>query len=456
MTLFVFLGPSLPLPRAREITDAVYLPPVAMGHLYTLVASRARPGDHVAIIDGLFEQVPAVWHKEVLYALSRGVNVHGAASMGALRASELHPFGMRGVGRIFEAFASGALTNDDEVVVAHAQADGGFRSLSTALVSIRFGLADLAAEGRVPPELADALVEAAARLPYPQRSWAAVLEEAAARGAPDAAVTAIRSEAARPDAKARDASALLKLLSRAEAEPFRPGFAFQNTSFWTAMTRSMAARVDAARLGAAGDSEQAAVAAFVRAAGPDRDRMLDGALLDRLVLDYDRGAPLEPGELREAALRIARRHQLANGEALMRWRERHRLIGADWRHAVEAEARRHRVRGALAGQLDVLLLARLKAEGAFEAVREARGRAREAIDAAAIAKPSLADFGLDADQLERWYGTRFGPMSPDPDRHARALGFESLRDFVNALLECYLAEEGSPAPRERQAAGGRR
>jgi hypothetical protein len=457
MTCFVFLGPSLPLAKAREIVDAIYLPPVAMGDLYTLVASRARPGDHVAIVDGVFEQVPAVWHKEILHALSRGINVHGAASMGALRASELDAFGMRGVGRIYRGFASGALTDDDEVVVAHARAESGFRSLSTALVSIRFALADLADAGKLPGALAEALVDATARLPYPQRSWGAVLEAAAALGASEAERATIRAEANRPDAKARDAAELLHRLASAEAEPFRPDFVFQTTSFWTAMTRSMAARVEAARLGEAEEADRGATAAFARAAGPDRDRMLDQALLDRLVLEVDRGAPLAPAELRDAALRIARRQQLPNGEALIRWRERQGLIGADWQRVVEAEARRHRLRGALAGQLDGLLIARLKADGRYEAVLEARGRAREAIEAAAIAKPSLADFGLDADQLERWYAVRFGPMSPDPESHARALGFESLRDFVDALLEAYLAEEGiAGLPQEREAAGGRR
>ena len=39
--------------------------------------------------------------------MSEGVPVFGAASMGALRAAELHEFGMRGIGRIFEAFRDG-------------------------------------------------------------------------------------------------------------------------------------------------------------------------------------------------------------------------------------------------------------------------------------------------------------------------------------------------------------
>jgi len=63
----------------------------------------------IGIVDGYFERVPAVWHKEILWAMSRGVHVLGAASMGALRAAELHPFGMVGVGAIFEGFRDGEL-----------------------------------------------------------------------------------------------------------------------------------------------------------------------------------------------------------------------------------------------------------------------------------------------------------------------------------------------------------
>ncbi len=82
MTTYVFLGPTLTLAKARRMLDVVYLPPVRQGDLYRLTELR-RPS-RVALIDGYFSQVPAVWHKEILWALHRGVRVYGAASMGAL------------------------------------------------------------------------------------------------------------------------------------------------------------------------------------------------------------------------------------------------------------------------------------------------------------------------------------------------------------------------------------
>ena len=88
-TIHVFLGPSLSWDEAREILpDATFLPPAKAGDVYLAVKRGATV---IAIIDGVFEQVPSVWHKEVLYALSLGVHVFGASSMGALRAAELHP-----------------------------------------------------------------------------------------------------------------------------------------------------------------------------------------------------------------------------------------------------------------------------------------------------------------------------------------------------------------------------
>ncbi|RUX68847.1 hypothetical protein EN904_03020 [Mesorhizobium sp. M7A.F.Ca.CA.001.07.2.1] len=53
----------------------------------------------IGLIDGLFESGPAVWHKEILFALDAGCRLLGAASMGALRAAECWQFGMIGIGK---------------------------------------------------------------------------------------------------------------------------------------------------------------------------------------------------------------------------------------------------------------------------------------------------------------------------------------------------------------------
>ena len=67
----------------------------------------------IGLIDGYFERVPSVSHKEILWAMSQGIVVIGAASMGALRAAELAPFGMLGVGLtgLMASFMSGMAGN---------------------------------------------------------------------------------------------------------------------------------------------------------------------------------------------------------------------------------------------------------------------------------------------------------------------------------------------------------
>ena len=88
MRACVFVGPTL---RAEDLPpddDIVVLPPVAQGR--RLSRRRRRGRSAIGIIDGYFEGVLSVWHKEILWAMAEGIHVFGSASMGALRAAELH------------------------------------------------------------------------------------------------------------------------------------------------------------------------------------------------------------------------------------------------------------------------------------------------------------------------------------------------------------------------------
>jgi len=142
----VFLGPTLAVAEARAVLDADYLPPAACGDVMRAALRRPRA---VALVDGVFDRVPAVWHKEILFALSEGIHVYGAASMGALRAAELDRFGMRGIGEVYLAYADGSLEDDDEVAVAHGDAAEGFRAMSDAMVDVRATLEGGRERGRL-------------------------------------------------------------------------------------------------------------------------------------------------------------------------------------------------------------------------------------------------------------------------------------------------------------------
>ena len=75
--LIVFLGPSLPAAEALKLARCRVLPPARQGDLWRALALRPRA---VALVDGLFEAAPSVWHHELIDALEAGVAVFGGAS----------------------------------------------------------------------------------------------------------------------------------------------------------------------------------------------------------------------------------------------------------------------------------------------------------------------------------------------------------------------------------------
>jgi hypothetical protein len=175
MNAVVFAGPSLP-PAFRPSDPALdWRPPVKQGDVYE--ASVSRPAI-IGIIDGYFEATPAVWHKEILWAMTRGIHVYGSASIGALRAAELHSFGMVGLGRIFTAYRDGMLCDDDEVAVLHGPEDLGYPVLTEAMVNVRATLDEAVAQGALEASLAARLKETAKILYYKERSWDAIFRVA--------------------------------------------------------------------------------------------------------------------------------------------------------------------------------------------------------------------------------------------------------------------------------------
>lgn len=166
----IFLGPTLARAQAAELLDAEFLPPVEQGSIVRLVAGDRRPAA-IVIIDGAFAKVPAVRHKEILWALSRGVPVLGAASMGALRAAELFRFGMLGHGLIYRWFRATPLLDDDEVAVAMTPAELGAKPLSEALINIRMTLRKAERWGVVPRRMRLALEEVASSIHFLDRTY---------------------------------------------------------------------------------------------------------------------------------------------------------------------------------------------------------------------------------------------------------------------------------------------
>ncbi len=108
--------------------------------------------------------------------MAEGFRVIGAASMGALRAAELAPLGMLGVGHIFAAYRQGRLFADDEVAVLHAPAELGWRPLTEAMVDIRATLAAAARAGVISLATARWLRKTAIAENFRDRSWQRLLD----------------------------------------------------------------------------------------------------------------------------------------------------------------------------------------------------------------------------------------------------------------------------------------
>ncbi|MGW0450680.1 TfuA-like protein [Streptosporangium sandarakinum] len=214
MTDHVYLGPSLPASLARTVLPgALWHPPVRHGDL---MACDAGPGDRVAIIDGQFFQSASVRHKEICSLIDRGVQVYGAASMGALRAAELGPFGMNGHGIVHRLYSTGLIDGDDEVALVHADADAGAQPYTVALVSVRVALRRLRRHAVITPVEETRLLRAARNLPFTERTWKHLLLTATGvRGqATDAVRRTTSAPAATWDVKAQDALGLLHRLAR--------------------------------------------------------------------------------------------------------------------------------------------------------------------------------------------------------------------------------------------------
>ena len=215
----VFLGPSLPWREAQRLAPGcTLLPPARQGDLWRALALRPRC---IALIDGVFESQPSVWHHEITAALACGVRVVGAASMGALRAAELHPQGMEGIGQVFAWYRDGVIKDDAEVALLHAGEEHQFRPLTVPLVEVRWAALCARRQRRISAADERALVEAARGIFYQQRSWPGVLQaaELSARGRAGWARLELHGL---PRIKADDARACLRLAASGRPKLSRP------------------------------------------------------------------------------------------------------------------------------------------------------------------------------------------------------------------------------------------
>lgn len=374
MSIVVFTGPTLAPEEVTAVIDAVCLPPVSQGDVYR--AALLGPSA-IGIIDGYFEHVPSVWHKEILWAMSQGVHVFGSASMGALRAAELVAFGMVGVGAIFEAYRDGVLEDDDEVAVAHGATEDGYRVASDAMVNIRATLARARADG-VLSDASHGVMEGIAKtLFYMERSYAHVLHRAAAAGVPGEERAAFRRwlPANAVNQKRDDALAMIRAMRaclESDPGPKAVSYVFEETNFWHLLT----SRSGDLPLDPHGGSD--AVVLQELRSDPQARAEAEAAALGWLLATeraHREGRSVMAADLLDQSAEFCRARGLADATAVADWLARNHCGRERLDHILATQALVAGAQGRAGSGLEAYLLAYLRWTGAYPVLLE-RQRSR--------------------------------------------------------------------------------
>jgi hypothetical protein len=437
MSVCLFVGPTLRREEIAAIFDADCQPPVGQGDVYRAAQRGVRA---IGIIDGFFNGAPSVWHKEILWALSQGIYVFGSASMGALRAAELHTFGMRGVGRIFEAFRDGTLEDDDEVAIVHGPAELGYVAASEPMVNIRATLARATADRVVSDSSRRVLESFGKSLFYPHRSWAAIVESAPAQGIGEGEVAALRAwlPHGRVDLKREDALAMLEAIKHALArsDPVRCDWKFEWTHLWDELVAGLA--TDSTTGQTASPVSYRFVIEELRLEGESTyGRVKTGALL-RLFAGIEarrRGVEATPEAVRAALSRMRETLGLFNRAQLESWLARNHLGIADLERLIQDQARAGAVAGLSGPSLDRHLIDELRLTGSYEPLVARAQRKGEVLASHGIDGVDAGVPGPTTVELRFWYFQQYlkQPVPDDFAAYARELGFADIEEFDGAV-----------------------
>ena len=167
----VFLGPSLKKTHAETILKANYYPPIRMGDIYRLLSTNVQV---IIIIDGFFHAHIPVWQREILAALKKQIAVVGAASMGALRAAELAPYGMTGIGKIYHWYQQEHIEGDDEVALLHLDTKHDYYPISEPLVNLRYTLDNACLADIITASQSAAIQRELKQMYYGDRTYASI------------------------------------------------------------------------------------------------------------------------------------------------------------------------------------------------------------------------------------------------------------------------------------------
>ncbi len=442
MGAVVFAGPTIRADRIRELLPGARVePPAAQGDLFR-AARRGAPA--ILLIDGYFERVPAVWHKEVLWAMAQGIPVFGAASMGALRAAELADFGMVGIGSVYESYVTGETTDDDEVAVIHGPRELGFPALSIAMVDIRATLAAAQAANVINSATAERMAAEAKSLYYPERNYAAIHAALAQDTAAATELSAFGDWRAVHgfSQKCRDAeAALLEVARRLDAgiSPPEVRFDFAHTQVWNAFLQSLddSPRTDT-------DATNEGVEPILNelrldpALWVEARRAAEARATAIALAEATAGPPTSP-ELRYGAEAIRRDKGLEEAADLARWMARIDLDETGFLALVRGEVQAERGAERVTGEMAENLVAHLRVSGLYVKLAE-----RASAKAKALCETSVRFAPHDAEALMGWFARTAlnGAEGISAQLYAAETGFVTLDAFLQVLRDEYTYREG--------------
>jgi hypothetical protein len=456
VTAYIFAGPTISAAEVRREIDAVVLPPAGHGDVY--LAALQRP-QAIGIVDGIFERVPAVWHKEILWAMSEGVHVFGAASMGALRAAELAAFGMEGVGAIFESFRDGTLEDDDEVAVVHGAADEGYRPFSEAMVNIRATLRSAERARAVSPTTGARLERLAKHLFYPQRTYSALLRLGAAEGVPRAQLERFQAwlVGGQRDQKREDALALIATMRdflAAGPGPNQVRYFFEHTEAWDHAV-GLGSELSQRQTPDDGHAPFADIVAELALEPNFYGATHTRALFRLLACEQvrQRGVTITSAELELAFEQFRRTQGLVAPQELDRWLTENDLEWDSFLPVLQDEVRVRWAEAVSKPYVAKELRTILRLEGQYPRLSARAAEKTRVLRAHGLDAPTLHDAGVTEQQLLDWYfERRLGRRVPkDLERYAQSVGFGDVDELRRTLVRefCFV----NIVPRDRHALG---
>lgn len=442
--VYIFTGPTIPPREAAALLNAVYLPPVTQGDVLRVTGTNPVA---IGIIDGYFEHVPSVWHKEVLWAMAQGIHVFGASSMGALRAAELAAFGMEGVGKIFEDFRCGRLEDDDEVAVVHGPGEVNYLCMSEAMVNIRYTLQSAVETGIVSPQTEEILVRIAKGLFYLERIYPRILQLASEQAVPAEELLAFRDwlPKGRVDQKREDAVSLLCAIREKLAGGLgrkQVAFSFAYTDVWDHL-RSLVSDLPLDTDSRAENLLLGRLLDEVRLCGlPFYISAHQGAMERLLLLNeaHHRGMAASGEILAKTTDLFRLEHGLLTQEDMEQWLRAQDLTHDQAVRFLEEEDLIKRAANDIGESRVLRMLPNyLRKEESYADLLSRAREKQQVLASRGIQNPSLADAGLSEEELFRWYfqdvlGTE---VETDLAVYTSRLGFEHKSALVLALLREY-------------------